>query len=83
MIRKIIATVRSRRCELPEDRGEVDIPEISEISWRNYLKGFNEEIYPIFEKHGISRGEALICWTLNRLENSIEELIEELRERAM
>lgn len=53
--------------------------EATEVNWIEYLSEFKEEIYPIFEKHGISFADAIIIWKLNTVRNSIDK-VEELLE---
>lgn len=76
MTRKCTAMEPSERRALA-DRGYFDIPEDSEVSWRNYLSGFfdgEDGIWPVFKKHGFTPGEAMICWSLNKLQNEVENL---------
>ena len=42
--------------------------------WRTYLAGFDAEVYPLFAPFGITRGEALITWQINRVRNALYDL---------
>ncbi len=62
------------------DRGELDIPEATEVSWRNNLADFDTEVWPWFQEKGYTKDAAFTCWVLNRMNNDISELVEVVRE---
>jgi hypothetical protein len=43
-------------------------------SWEDFLGAFKRDIYPHFQRHGVSLGEAIIVVRLARLENVIQEV---------
>lgn len=55
--------------------------ESAEVSWLTFLDRFDRVIWPVlFARRGYTKGEALIAWSISRLEESITELKEEVRE---
>jgi hypothetical protein len=42
-------------------------------SWRPFLDEFRDAVYPMFASYGISFGEALNCWIMNRLNNTLDK----------
>jgi hypothetical protein len=53
------------------------IEESVEVSFIEWLNRFEEHIWPLFKDRGYSKGDALIMWHLNRVENRIEDLMAE------
>lgn len=47
--------------------------EETEQAWVGYLDHFFKWIYPIFERHDISKDAALTTWFINRLRNAIPD----------
>ena len=43
------------------------------IEWNEYLTEFVAEVYPLFERHGVSIDAALMCWFNNRLYNRLDD----------
>lgn len=48
-----------------------------ERSWRDYLREFRENVWPVMQEFGFTSFEtAFQCWLLNRLSNDINCLME-------
>ena len=43
------------------------------IEWNEYLTEFVAEVYPLFERPGVSIDAALTCWFANRLYNRLDD----------
>lgn len=54
----------------------IDLNEAIEIEHINYLKEFQQKVYPLYAKY-VGFGEAMILWKLNCIHNAIRELIDE------
>lgn len=55
--------------------------ESAEVSWLSFLDRFDSVMWPtLFAGRGYTKGEALIAWSISRLEETLEELKEEVRE---
>jgi hypothetical protein len=52
----------------------VDLSEANEEAHRQYIAEFKRDVFPMYAEQGIALGEALILWSLNKLENRMEEL---------
>lgn len=50
------------------------LTEQQERTWAAYLKEFHESIYPLFERHNIPMGDALIIFKINEMRNEIIKL---------
>lgn len=46
--------------------------------WDEFLKDFEDEIYPIFGARGYSRGTALQAYLLDQLDNDMLQLLAKL-----
>lgn len=54
------------------------LEEEAETSWMVYLDRFDKEIYPVlFKPRGYTKGEAAIIWSLGKLENRVDALVEQ------
>lgn len=52
--------------------------EDTEVNWRVFLDRFDTEIYPVlFQERGYTKGEALIAWSIGRLEEIVDRLAQE------
>lgn len=60
---------------MPHNTPGIELDEATEISWTVFLRDFEEQVWPIFEKRGYSRDTALMIWKLNIMENEIENLV--------
>ena len=40
--------------------------------WERWLSKWELEVWPMFERHGFSKGAALIAWHLNQLKNTLD-----------
>lgn len=50
-----------------------------EESWLVFLNRFEQEIYPtLFEPRGYTKPDAMIVWTLSRMETTLDEIKEAL-----
>ena len=56
------------------------LDEAVEESFIEALNRFDVHIWPLFEARGYTKGEALIVWHLNRLENEVDNLREAIEE---
>lgn len=63
------------------DDDPVGFDEKTERSWRVYLRHFKEEVYPVFQEHGFTLGEALMNWEINRMKNALNRLVDILEEK--
>lgn len=54
------------------------LDEVVEESWIEFLNRFDVEIYPLFEGRGVSKADAMIIWSLARLESEIEDIKQSL-----
>ena len=66
------------------EREQIDSPlgqdEETKNSWREYLTVFETRMWPIFQSHGLTKGEALIVWKLNELKNLMDDDLEQIHE---
>ena len=60
--------------KLTHNEPMIDIPEVDEIEHINYLSDFREKVWPIYNKEGMTFGEALIVWRLNCLNNTMRDV---------
>jgi hypothetical protein len=56
--------------------------EEEEESYIEALNRFEEHVWPLFEGRGITKGEAVLVWQLNRLANSVDDLAAELHDET-
>lgn len=59
---------------MPRER-ELYFPESTEEGWIEYLGDFNEQVLPIFLKLGFSKDTALQVWFMNKVNNSLNEIL--------
>jgi len=59
---------------MPRDR-ELYFPESTEEGWMEYLSDFKEQVLPIFLKQGFSQDTALQVWFMNKVNNSLNEIL--------
>lgn len=53
--------------------------EQTEIEFTNFLKEFDTTVWPVFEKHGYTKGDALNHWTQAKILGALNAITEELR----
>lgn len=58
----------------------IDADEQVEHSWSDYLSDFKEEMYPIYAKHGIEFGMAVLLWEFNAIKNDIKFIKDHIEE---
>jgi hypothetical protein len=46
--------------------------------WHAHLEDFKRVAYPILAEHGLSIGEALILWELNKITNALRDINDRL-----
>jgi hypothetical protein len=56
----------------------IEFTENCERSHRDYLREFQEKIYPIFRSHGFSFAEAYNQWTLNKIHCALDTALDRL-----
>lgn len=61
----------------------IDFDEACEIQHINYLIEFKDKVWPIYQAQGFTLGEAFFAWKFNVLKNTVDELIEEMRETRL
>lgn len=49
--------------------------------WHEHLEDFKKHAWPIIGEHGLTFGEALLLWELNKITNATREILEFLIER--
>jgi len=49
--------------------------------WHEHLEDFKKVAWPIMAEHGMTFGEALILWELNKITNAAREILDFLVER--
>jgi len=59
---------------MPRER-ELYFPEVVEEGWMEYLGDFKEQVLPVFLKQGFSQDTALQVWFLNKVNNSLNEIL--------
>lgn len=59
---------------MPRER-TLYFPETSEEGLIEYLGDFKEQVLPIFLKAGYSQDTALTVWWLNKVNNSLDEIL--------
>lgn len=57
----------------------VNWSEANEVFWTGFLKQFDEEIWPMYKKHGYSKDTALMHFSTNEVSSRLSHL-EELLE---
>ena len=53
--------------------------EQTEIELNNFLNEFEATVWPLFEKRGYTRGDALSYWLMSFQANRLQDIISELR----
>lgn len=61
------------------NREIIDLDEGDEVEHINYLSEFREKVWPIYQKEGMSFGDALIIWKLNTINNALYDLEEAVK----
>lgn len=59
---------------MPRER-DLYFPENVEEGWMEYLSDFKEQVLPVFLKAGFSQDTALQVWFLNKVNNSLNEIL--------
>jgi hypothetical protein len=59
----------------------IDLTESSEVRHIQLLREFKEKLWPYYEPY-MSFGEAFIIFELNALNNTVNDLIDELKDRS-
>lgn len=59
---------------MPRER-VLHFPETAEEGLIEYLGDFKEQVLPIFLKAGFSQDTALTVWFLNKVNNSLDEML--------
>lgn len=57
--------------------------EETEISWINGLKEFDEEVWPIFQRRGYSKGDAMMLYQMQGIKNALYTIQEILQEGSI
>lgn len=56
----------------------IELTEANQYDWRQFLDEFEEQVWPLFCKHGFTKGEALLIFELNKMNNELTKLNENL-----
>lgn len=53
---------------------------VDKSGWHAYIDDFVRDAFPLFAEHGIPKGEALIVWEMNRIQNELRHIKDILEE---
>jgi hypothetical protein len=63
--------------------GEIGFNEETEINWRNNLRTFRENVWPVLQEEGLTDFNiAYMTWHLSMMHNTLEELRETVDDRG-
>ena len=49
----------------------IDMDEETEVSHIEFLSEFEDEVWPIYQRRGLTKDTALLAWQLNNIQNTL------------